>query len=53
MVYTYRTTTDKLGDAYQHVEESGDEVIHPQWMGGRDWVLVCRKGETRSMGIGS
>ncbi len=44
-VYPYKTTTDKLSQAYAHVEGSGHTVEHLQFMGGRDWVLICRGDE--------
>lgn len=44
--YVFRSTTDKLADHMQHITESGDTVIgDPTFVGGRDWVLLCRKGE--------
>jgi hypothetical protein len=52
MFYTYKTTTEKLPDALQHIVESGDEIVLPQFVGGRDWIVVCRKGDTsRSLGV--
>lgn len=44
-VYTYRTTTEKLGAAYEHIESSGHSVEHCVFQGGRDFVLVCREAE--------
>lgn len=41
--YLYRSSTEKLAGHLQHIEESGDEVISPQFVGGRDWIVVCRK----------
>lgn len=43
-VYPYRTTTDKLTRAFAEIEAAGDAVIHPVYVGGRDWVLICREG---------
>ena len=43
--YVFRTTTDKLAESLQHIIESGDAVVaDPVHVGGRDWVLLCRKG---------
>lgn len=44
MFYVYRCTTDKLAESLTRIVESGDEVIQPTWVGGRDWIIVCRKG---------
>lgn len=44
MFYIYRCTTDKLADAMTSVIEAGDSIIQPAHVGGRDWVLICRKG---------
>ena len=44
MFYTYRSTTDKLGDALTAIAEAGDTIVQPTHVGGRDWVIVCRKG---------
>lgn len=44
MHYVYRTTTQKLPDALDAVVSSGDEVLWPVFVGGRDWLLICRKG---------
>lgn len=46
--YVYRTTTDKLADSLNHITESGDTVIAPTHVGGRDWVIVCCKGQVES-----
>lgn len=43
--YVFRSTTDKLPEHMQHIIESGDTVVgEPTWVGGRDWVLLCRQG---------
>jgi hypothetical protein len=42
--YTYRCTTEKLADSLNRITESGDFVADIFHVGGRDWVLVCRKG---------
>lgn len=44
MFYIYRSTTDKLSDALNSIVEAGDTVVQPVHTGGRDWVVVCRKG---------
>lgn len=51
-VYAYRTTTDKLGEAYAHVEGSGHTVEVPVFQGGRDWVLIVRSDEREPAGGG-
>jgi hypothetical protein len=43
MYYVYRTTTDKLSDALTSIGEAGDVIVQPTWMGGRDWLIICRK----------
>lgn len=42
--YTYRTTTEKLAEAIDAILANGDSVRSEHHTGGRDWVLVCRKG---------
>lgn len=50
--YLFHTTTSQLAGHLQHIEESGDAIVAVQFMGGeKHWVVVCRKGEVRSMGI--
>lgn len=44
MYYLFRSTTAKLCDHLQHIAESGDTVVWPAFVGGRDWLLICRKG---------
>ena len=44
-VYPYKTMTEKLANAFEHIESSGHEVIHIQHMGGRDWLLIVRGSE--------
>jgi len=45
MFYVYRCTTDKINDAFQRIAEAGDEAQMPlYWLGGRDWLIVARKG---------
>lgn len=41
--YLYRCTSDKLMTHIALIEESGDQVEWPIFMGGRDWWLICRK----------
>lgn len=46
--YIFRSTLDKLPEHIQHITESGDTVVgDPTFVGGRDWVLLCRKGGPR------
>jgi hypothetical protein len=45
MVYVYRCTTDKIPDAFSRIEEAGDTVLWTVHVGGRDWVLICRKAD--------
>ena len=45
MLYKYRATTEKLDDAFQHIHRSGDTVRDIFWLGGRDWIIVCRKAD--------
>lgn len=42
-IYSYRTTLDKIGHAHEQVAEAGDEVLERHHVGGRDWVLICRR----------
>jgi hypothetical protein len=44
MYYIYRTTTDKLADSLNRITEAGDYITDTVHIGGRDWVIVCRKG---------
>jgi hypothetical protein len=44
MFYIYRCTTQQLEQSLNNVVESGDTVVQPVHVGGRDWVLICRKG---------
>jgi hypothetical protein len=42
--YVYKTTTDKLAEAFEHIETtSAHRVLHPVHVGGRDWVLICAR----------
>lgn len=43
MFYVYRCTTDKLDLHLNRVQEAGDQVLWPVYLGGRDWLLICRK----------
>lgn len=44
MFYVYRCcTTDKLEHHLNRVTEAGDEVFTVQYLGGRDWTLICRR----------
>lgn len=45
MHYVFRTTTDKLPRALDQVTSAGDQVLWPIFVGGRDWLLICRKGD--------
>lgn len=42
--YTYRCTNDKLPQHLVLIEEAGDVVMFGS-LAGRDWTLVCRKGD--------
>lgn len=42
-LYRYRCTTDKLFMHIKRVESAGDTVLWPVFLGGRDWLLICRK----------
>lgn len=44
MYYTYRCTTEKLADAMNSIVAAGDTIVESVHTGGRDWVLICRKG---------
>ncbi len=44
MFYVYRCTSDKLEHHLNRVVEAGDQVVWPVFTGGRDWLLVCRRG---------
>lgn len=44
-VYPYRTTLDKLTQAYAAVESAGHHVEDCVFVGGRDWVLVVRSDD--------
>lgn len=44
MFYLYRCTTDKLAESLNTITQSGDSPVWPVHTGGRDWVIVCRKG---------
>jgi len=41
--YVFRTTTDQLQAHLDHIIECGDAILTAQYVGGRDWVLVCIK----------
>lgn len=43
MFYVYRCTTDKLSDSLTRITEAGDTILWPVWVGGRDWIVICRK----------
>ncbi|MEO5665516.1 MAG: hypothetical protein ABIR39_19800 [Nocardioides sp.] len=39
----YRSTTEKLNEAFARIEVEGDEVVPPlYWLGGRDWLVLFR-----------
>jgi hypothetical protein len=42
--YIFRCTTDKLADALNNIEASGDSVSWVNHLGGRDWLIIARKG---------
>lgn len=44
MYYVYRCTTQQLEEHLNRIVSSGDEVVQPVHVGGRDWVIVCRRG---------
>lgn len=44
MYYIFRCTTDKLSDSLNRITEAGDHITEVVHTGGRDWVIVCRKG---------
>jgi hypothetical protein len=40
----YRSTTDKLNDAFERIADQGDEVMLPlYWTGSRDWIIIYRE----------
>lgn len=45
--YVYRCTTDKLEHHLNRIHDSGDEVVQPVFLGGRDWLLFCRQDGAR------
>ncbi len=45
MHYLYRCTTDKLAEGLDRIVESGDLIQQVVHTGGRDWVIVTRRGE--------
>lgn len=44
MFYIYRSTTDKLSGHLTAIVEAGDTIVQPTYIGGRDWIIVCRRG---------
>lgn len=44
MFYLYRTTTDKLEQHLNDIVAAGDTVFAAQFTGGRDWVIIGRRG---------
>lgn len=42
--YDFRATTEKLAQHIDDIVESGDTILQAAHVGGRDWVLLCRKG---------
>ncbi len=42
--YLYRSTEDKLEEHLPRIAEAGDTVEHIIFKGGRDYVLVVRRG---------
>lgn len=49
--YTYRCTTEKLEHHLNRVQAGGDVVFATQYMGGRDWLLVCHTSEPRMVEV--
>jgi hypothetical protein len=43
VLYLFRSTTAQLCGHLQHIEESGDTPLWPVFVGGRDWIIICRK----------
>lgn len=46
MFYIYRCTTQQLEQSLNRIVDAGDTVVQPVHTGGRDWIIVCRKGQT-------
>lgn len=42
--YIYRSVADKLGGHLDGIEAAGDQIVSVHYVGGRDWVVVCRTG---------
>lgn len=49
MHYLYRSTTDKLGEQLDSIVEAGDQVLSTHFVGGRDWVVICRRGPVANL----
>lgn len=47
--YPYRTTYDKLEQSLATVQDAGDVVLSTHFLGGRDWVLLCRTGDDKTL----
>lgn len=43
--YQFRCTTNRLLEHRKSIQESGDTILEQSFLGGRDWVLTCRKAE--------
>lgn len=42
--YVYRSTADKLNDAFERIADEGDEIVPPLYhLGSRDWLVLVRK----------
>jgi hypothetical protein len=51
VTYLYRCTEDKLEQHLASIAEAGDIVEHVIFKGGRDYVLVCRRGQERPVTV--
>lgn len=40
--YSYRCTTDKLEQHLNRIQSTGDELVSAHYLGGRDWILICK-----------
>jgi len=45
--YLYKTTTDQLATLLDGIRDGGGGVLHIQFMGGRDWVVISEGGSYR------
>lgn len=44
-LYKYSCTTQQLDESLEHIQSAGDTVVWVFYMGGRDWVLFCQRGD--------